>query len=101
MKPSHQSCWRLKTGILSISRQTRNSSRIQKSFSSFSTAKANSYWSGTSCIENVEDNSIILQDEPSHNGHVRSGSKLEQLTLRKSGPLYPSKPDLDVAQEHF
>src|SRR5215467_1010158 len=28
-------------------------------------------------------------------------SKLEQLTLSKSGPLYPSKPDLHVGQEHF
>jgi hypothetical protein len=32
---------------------------------------------------------------------VGLGSKLEQLTLSESSPLYPSKPDLDVAREHF
>jgi len=47
--------------------------------------------------EDLRGAQLARRDRPKD----RYGSKLEQLTLSQSGPLYPSKPDIDVAREHF
>src|SRR5262252_2773728 len=56
---------------------------------------------GGGCIDPGPDLSTAGACVKNRIRNVRVGSIATKLTVSTSGPLYPSKPDLDVALEHF